>query len=115
LTDFNAIKQMAYTRQPADELIAGYERAAYWELFFIYATFANGLIDKEAAANDAKRAENTFNAEKKFYERNMENNKYIADFFASVELANSRYRKDRTVNNADALSDIVCGLKGEIE
>lgn len=85
------------------------EQILYLQLRMLYHQFRMGVIDRATAVSEKKK----FIIQ---YERNVADDKYLSrrlEIIRQTELARAKYRKNRTLENADALLHIIDGITKE--
>lgn len=85
-----------------------------WLLWYmlrdIYNEFTAGTLTKEQGAARKKQAIDIYNDECEYLGRMMEMYDRMAELWKGIEAEASAYRKDRTLENADALMKVVYGF-----
>lgn len=100
------IKSAAWIgKEPSDMLV--YEKLYYERMVRIYELFRKGLMSEEKAVAGTNHALKEYENYARMAEAERQRSMHTAAFFKNIELTASRYRKDRTIENADSLIEAI--------
>ena len=83
------------------------ERALFFALKEIYSEYRQGIVGREEGETLKNRAMRQFDLDNQAVSSAMKILKSHAEFWKSIETAASRYRLERTLENADAFLEAV--------
>jgi hypothetical protein len=100
----NALPELPYERiamaggEMPDDL-EWYDRQMFLQMRMLYHQFKSGIIDRETASNEKRKLLRDYDLNK--FQQNFTKN--IAKKIMETEQARQAYRKNRTLENADAI------------
>lgn len=86
------------------------ERLLYQTVKCISQAYKTAQIDAQTASKQKADAISDYRADKTEYENGQNSMRRMAVLFKDVELATTAYRKNRTLENADRLLEVLYGL-----
>lgn len=89
-----------------------YERLLWYELRDIYSDWKNKTSTEEALKARKQDAVSRYDKLRRIERTHSEDMRRVADLFKAIEAVGIAYRKDRTLENADRLMNVVYGLLG---
>lgn len=90
-----------------DDAMTCPERALYYALRDIYSDYKRGIITKAKGEELKLKAMRQFEFDNQSISSAIKILKSHAEFWKSIEMASSRYRLERTLENADAFLEAV--------
>lgn len=96
------------TRMPDGLCLA--DQVYFQGLAYLYSRFRAGFITRECGSEEKGKMKHEWSKAKKMAEYSLELSKRTAEMWKSMEGAQIRYRKERTLEAADALSDSLDGM-----
>ena len=94
------------------EALTSYEWLLWYELRDIYADWKNKTSTEEALKARKQDAVSRYDKLRRIERTHSEDMRRVADLFKAIEAVGISYRKDRTLDNADRLMNVVYGLLG---
>lgn len=92
--------------------LAYYEWLLWYELRDIYSDWKNKTSTEEALKARKQEAVSRYDKLRRIERTHSEDMRRVADLFKAIEAVGIDYRKDRTLDNADRLMNVVYGLLG---
>ena len=89
-----------------------YEWLLWYELRDIYSDWKNKTSTEEALKARKQDAVSRYDKLRRIERTHSEDMRRVADLFKAIEAVGIAYRKDRTLENADRLMNVVYGLLG---
>lgn len=89
-----------------------YEWLIWYELRDIYSDWKNKTATEETLKARKQAAVSRYDSLRRIERTHSEDMRRVADLFKAIEAVGIAYRKDRTLENADRLMNVVYGLLG---
>lgn len=96
--------------QPTPKSLSLTDQKAYQALASLYGRYRMGLINRPAGSSEKARILAAWDREKRMDEAESNLAKWHARLRKEIEGVQNRYRKDRTLENADKLSRALDGI-----
>lgn len=87
------------------------ERLLYQTVKCISQAYKTAQIDAQTASKQKANAISDYRADKTEYENGQNSMRRMAVLFKDIELATTAYRKNRTLENADKVMEILYGIR----
>lgn len=104
-------EQQAKRNDPMPDGLSGAEIKAYQSLSHLAARYKLGAINGENAKRERKEIDRAFASDSGAAAANA----WVVGLRKRIEIAHSRYRKERTIEAADRLSDVIDGFIREVD
>lgn len=103
-------EQKAMNGEPMPDDLDWLDQKMYVLLRHLYADVKRGVIVQETGKAEKKKLVSSYNSERNLeaFDRKWVN--HTVQLWKGIEIANSRYRKNKTIENADLLSDALLGF-----
>lgn len=103
-------EQKAMNGEPIPDDLDWLDQKMYVLLRHLYADVKSGVITKETGKADKKKLVASYNMERNREDFDRKWVNHTVNMWKSIEIADSRYRKNKTIENADILSDSILGF-----
>lgn len=110
LTTANEITLMAAQNIPLQGEQSPAAELLYYQAKELYDLHSKGMITAEVGKERKKQIISSYISNTSLEKRYKEQNIRTATFFKTIELAASKYAKDRTIDNANAFYKAVYGM-----
>ena len=105
------ISKYAFMNEMPETEMSCPERCLWYALRDVYSRFQSGDIKKEQSIQEKNKAVKQFEQDNGVLSSAKKIIAHNASMWAEIELANSMYAMDRTLENADAFVSAVYGVK----
>lgn len=112
--DFDRLDKMAWNGS-VDEVLPWYENIYFQNMAWLCRKVKDNQCDKKTAAEFKGHLRNECNNIVREYEFGIKMADHTAQLFKDTELARAAYRKDRTLENADAMLGAIDRVLREVE
>lgn len=106
-------EKQAMNREPIPDGLDWLDQKMYLSLRSLYADVQNGTISRETGILDKKKLAVSYQKERENESFNQKWARHTTQLWKGIESAQNRYRKNRTIENADRLSNAIAGFLTE--
>lgn len=106
-------EKQAMNREPIPDGLDWLDQKMYLSLRNLYADVQNGTISRETGILDKKKLAVSYQKERENESFNQKWARHTTQLWKGIESAQNRYRKSRTIENADRLSNAIAGFLTE--
>ena len=104
-------ENLAKHNHPMPEGLSSAEQKAYQSLAILSERYRLGCLTPAQAIEERRSIDIAFEHDSSADKAN----KWVVGLRKRIEIAHARYRKDRTIENADILSDVINGFIREVD
>lgn len=106
-------EKQAMNREPIPDGLDWLDQKMYLSLRSLYADVQNGTISRETGILDKKKLAVSYQKERENESFNQKWARHTTQLWKGIESAQNSYRKNRTIENADRLSNAIAGFLTE--
>lgn len=103
-------EQKAMNGEPMPDDLDWLDQKMYVLLRHLYADVKRGVITQETGKAEKRKLVASYNNERNLEEFDRKWVNHTVKLWKGIEIADSRYRKNKTIENADLLSDTILGF-----
>lgn len=104
-------ENLAKHNHPMPDGLSSAEQKAYQSLALLTARYKLGVLSAAQAVEERRSIDIAFEHDSSADKAN----KWVVGLRKRIEIAHARYRKDRTIEAADLLSDVIDGFVREVK